>query len=84
MLFNIYGDNAMWQLLGWVLVFAGLVICNEIARRSKAGGVFFFLILPLAFLLICLIGPSGVWHAFWICEAITAGISYAIYRQSSI
>ena len=48
MLFNLYGDNAMWQLLGWVLVFAGLVICNEIARRTKAGGVFFFLILPLA------------------------------------
>ena len=46
MLFNLYGDNAMWQLLGWVLVFAGLVICNEIARRTKAGGVFFFLILP--------------------------------------
>ena len=42
------------------------------------------LILPLAFLLSRLIGPSGVWHAFWICEAITAGISYAIYRQSSI
>ena len=36
MLFQIYGDNAMYQLLGWVLVFAGLVICNEIARRTKA------------------------------------------------
>lgn len=48
MLFNLYGDNAMWQLLGWVLVFAGLVICNEIARRTKSGGIFFFLILPLA------------------------------------
>ena len=46
MFFNIYGENAMYQLLGWVLVFAGLVICNEIARRSKAGGVFFFLVLP--------------------------------------
>ena len=42
------------------------------------------LILPLAFLLSHLIGPSGVWHAFWICEAITAGISYTIYRKSSI
>ena len=42
------------------------------------------MILPLAFLLSRLIGPSGVWHAFWICEAITAGISYTIYRQSSI
>lgn len=48
MLFQIYGDNAMFQLLGWVLVFAGLVICNEISRRTKMGGVFFFLILPAA------------------------------------
>ena len=48
MLFNIYGENAMYQLLGWVLVFAGLVICNEIARRSKAGGAFFFFVLPIA------------------------------------
>lgn len=48
MLFQIYGDNATWQLLGWVLVFAGLVITNELARRTKAGGIFFFLLLPLA------------------------------------
>ena len=48
MLFQIYGDNSMYQLLGWVLVFAGLVICNEIARRTKMGGIFFFLVLPLA------------------------------------
>jgi hypothetical protein len=47
MLFQIYGDNSMYQLLGWLLVFAGLVICNEIARRSKAGGIFFFIIIPL-------------------------------------
>ncbi len=48
MLFNLYGEDAGWQLLGWVLVFAGLVICNEIARRTKAGGIFFFFILPAA------------------------------------
>lgn len=48
MLFNIYGENAMYQLLGWVLVFAGLVLCNEIARRTKQGGIFFFLVLPAA------------------------------------
>ena len=28
MLFQIYGDGAGWQLLGWVLVFAGLVLAN--------------------------------------------------------
>ena len=46
MLFQIYGDNTMWQLLGWILVFAGLILMNELARRSKAGGIFCFLILP--------------------------------------
>ena len=46
MLFQIYGNNALFQLLGWVAVFAGLIICNEISRRSKAGGIFFFIVLP--------------------------------------
>ena len=46
MLFQIYGPTAGWQLLGWVLVFVGLVAVNEFARRSKIGGVTCFLILP--------------------------------------
>lgn len=48
MLFQIYGDNAGWQLLGWVLVFVGLVVLNEIARRSKIGGIVCFLAVPAA------------------------------------
>lgn len=46
MFFQIYGDGAGWQLLGWVLVFAGLVLANEFARRSKKGGILCFLVLP--------------------------------------
>mgnify|MGYP003298009171 CR=1 FL=1 len=46
MFFQIYGERAMFQLLGWILVFAGLILVNEIARRSKKGGMFFFLALP--------------------------------------
>ena len=46
MLFQIYGDLAGYQLLGWLLVFLGLILTNELARRSKKGGIFFFLILP--------------------------------------
>ena len=34
MLFQIYGDTALWQLLGWALVFTGLVLANEIAAFS--------------------------------------------------
>lgn len=47
MLFQIYGETAGWQLLGWVMVFVGLVVMNEIARRTKAGGIFCFILLPL-------------------------------------
>lgn len=46
MLFQVYGDNAIWQWLGWVLVFVGLIVFNEIARRTKAGGIAIFMILP--------------------------------------
>lgn len=46
MIFQIYGETAGWQLLGWLMVFVGLVFMNEIARRSKIGGVSCFLILP--------------------------------------
>ncbi len=40
------------------------------------------LIIPLAFVLSRVFGPSGVWHAFWITEAITAVLSVFIYRKS--
>ena len=46
MLLQVYGDNSFYQLIGWVMVFAGLIITNEIQRRSKAGGCFFFFVLP--------------------------------------
>ena len=46
MLFQLYGSTAMTQLLGWVPVFAGLVILNEIGRRTKIGGIVLFVIIP--------------------------------------
>ena len=46
MLFQLYGSTAMTQLLGWVRVFAGLVILNEIGRRTKIGGIVLFVIIP--------------------------------------
>ena len=48
MLFQIYGETAMYQLLGFVLVFTGLVLANEFARRTKVGGIICFLVLPAA------------------------------------
>ena len=46
MLFQIYGETSGWQLLGWVMVFVGLVVANEFARRTKVGGIICFLAIP--------------------------------------
>lgn len=46
MLFQIYGETALYQLLGFVLVFTGLILANEFARRTKTGGIICFLVLP--------------------------------------
>ena len=47
MLFQVYGENALYQWLGWAMVFIGLILINELARRSKAGGIFCFIVLPI-------------------------------------
>ena len=46
MLFDVYGANAPYQWVGWLLVFVGLIVANEFARRSKLGGILCFLVLP--------------------------------------
>ena len=39
-------------------------------------------IMPLAWLLCRQLGPTGVWHAFWITEVLSAVIAFAVYRKS--
>ena len=46
MLFQIYGETAGFQLLGWLRVLVGLILANEFARRTKWGGIACFLVLP--------------------------------------
>ena len=46
MLFQIYSETAGFQLLGWLMVFVGLILANEFARRTKWGGIACFLVLP--------------------------------------
>lgn len=40
------------------------------------------IIIPAAWLLSRLMGPEGVWHAFWITEAVTAAVSLVVYRKA--
>lgn len=46
MLFQLYGDGAGYQLIGWLLVFVGLILANEFARRTKQGGIICFFVIP--------------------------------------
>ena len=46
MKFDVYGDGAGIKWLGWLIVFAALILANEFARRSKAGGIICFLAIP--------------------------------------
>ena len=48
MLFQIYGAFSAYKLLGWLAAFLGLVILNEIGRRTKFGGILIFVAIPLA------------------------------------
>ncbi len=40
------------------------------------------IIVPCAFLLSKIVGANGVWNAFWITEALTAVISFFVYKKS--
>lgn len=40
------------------------------------------IILPAAFVLSKLWGPSGVWHSFWIAESVTAVIAFIVYNKA--
>ncbi len=39
-------------------------------------------IIPAAFVLSRVWGPAGVWHAFWIAEAVSAATAFLIYHRS--
>lgn len=40
-------------------------------------------IIPAAFLLSRMLGASGVWHAFWITELLSAGVSWIIFQRKT-
>ena len=42
---------------------------------------YLIIILPVAFVLSHFFGAVGVWNAFWIAEAMTAGVSFLISKR---
>ena len=59
MLFDVYGANAGYQWLGLLLVFGGLILLNEVARRSRAGGIVMFCVLPVFMTIYCIAVTVG-------------------------
>ena len=45
---------------------------------------YLLVIVPVAFLLSHLIGATGVWHAFWITEAVSAFTSWMVYKKKIV
>ena len=45
---------------------------------------YLLIIVPAAFLLSRLIGATGVWHAFWIAEVLSALTSWLIYKEKIV
>lgn len=48
MFFQIWNENLGWALLGLAVAFCGLMLLNELARKSKIGGIIAFLGVPAA------------------------------------
>lgn len=74
MLFQLYGDEAIYKLIGWVLVFAGLIIMNEIGRRTKFGGILVFILIPLALTVYFIV----------INAAAAAGVDWAVNNDTVV
>ena len=63
MLFHVYGGDALPQWIAMLGVLAALILLNEFARRTKAGGILMFFVVPAAltvyFIVIAVSAASG-------------------------
>ena len=60
MLFQLTTGVAGTQLLGWLIVFCGLVLLNEIARRTKVGGIAVFVVIPVILTVYFILAYCGL------------------------
>lgn len=74
---------------GFILSAASVTACGALEGLGK--GIpsllislsrYVVLIIPLAFIFSRFFGAAGVWHAFWVTEALSAVFAVIIYRRS--
>ena len=71
-MFNLSGGNAGWQILMVLVVLCGLILLNEVARRTKTGGIVVFGVVP------------GLLTIYFVVVAIAAGAgaTWAVNNQT--
>ena len=60
MLFDVWGSNTLIHWAGWAMVFIGLIVLNEVGRRTKLGAAIIFGVAPLAMTIYCVAIAIGV------------------------
>ena len=84
------GQTALRIISGGFIVSAVSVASSGALEGLGKGGPsliislcrYIAVILPAAFVLSRLFGPSGVWHSFWIAESVTAVIAFIVYNKA--
>ncbi|MCD8322015.1 MAG: MATE family efflux transporter [Oscillospiraceae bacterium] len=60
-------------------------VLEGLGRGSLSLGIslmrYLVIIVPMAYILSRLFGPVGVWHAFWVAEALTGLAAWQLYRK---
>ena len=74
MFFQVYGANALSQWGMMLVVLAGLILLNEFARRTKFGGIFTFLVVPVAL--------TAYFLAIWL--GVRSGAQWALENQTHV
>lgn len=84
------GDTAL-RIISAGFIVSSVAVTSSGALEGLGKGVpsliismcrYVLIIIPAAFIMSKITGATGVWHAFWITEAVTAIISYIVYRKS--
>ena len=60
MLFDVWGSDTLIHWVGWAMVFIGLIVLNEVGRRTKLGAAIIFGVAPLAMTIYCVAIAIGV------------------------
>ena len=84
------GSQAL-QVISVGFIFSSVSVTSSGALEGLGKGIpslmiscfrYVLFMIPAAFLLSRLLGPDGVWHAFWLTECLTAAIAFFIYRKN--